>query len=83
MSLIRQVYGSLRWKKTDEFCASSLNISLEKYKEIKRQILQTRDLVQNEVESSIVDLAGKRMLDLINDKQINAPVTQDTGTARK
>lgn len=70
MSLIHQVYGSLRWKKTDEFCASKLGISLEKYQEIKRQILQTKELLQNELDTSLVELAGKRMLDLIDDETI-------------
>ncbi len=70
MSLIRQVYGSLRWKKTDEFCANSIGIPVEKYREIKKQILQTSELVQDDMENSIIELAGKRMLDLINDQQI-------------
>jgi len=70
MSLVHLVYGSLRWKKTDEFCATKLGISLQKYQEIKRQILQTKELLQNELDNSLVDLAGKRMLELINDEQI-------------
>lgn len=70
MNLINQVYGSLKWKKTDEWCATKLGISLQKYQEIKRQILQTRDLLQTELDNSLVDLAGKRMLDLIDDEQI-------------
>ena len=70
MNLIHQVYGSLKWKKTDEFCASKLGISLQKYQEIKKQILQTKELLQNELDASLVDLAGKRMLDLIDDEQI-------------
>jgi len=70
MSLIHQVYGSLRWKKTDEFCATKLGISLQKYQEIKKQILQTRELLQNELDTSLVELAGQRMLELIDDEQI-------------
>ena len=70
MNLISKVYGSLKWKKTDEWCASKLGISLGKYQEIKRQILQTRELLQTELDNSLVDLAGKRMLDLISDEQI-------------
>ncbi len=70
MSLIRQVYGTLKWKKTDEFCASQLEISLDKYREIKHQIQQTKDLVQQELESSIVELVGRRLVDQINDDQI-------------
>lgn len=70
MNLINQVYGSLRWKKTDEWCASKLGISLQKYQSIKTQILQTKELLQEELDSSLVDLAGKRMLDLIDDQQV-------------
>ena len=70
MNLIHQVYGSLRWKKTDEWCAAKLGISLEKYQSVKTQILQTKELLQQELDSSLVDLAGKRMLDLIDDDQI-------------
>jgi hypothetical protein len=64
------VYGSLRWKKTDQWCSTKLGISLEKYQEIKRQILQTKDLLQQELDNSLVDLAGKRMLDVISEEQI-------------
>jgi len=77
MSLIHQVYGSLRWKKTDEFCASKLGISLQKYQEIKKQILQTKELLQNELDASLVELAGKRMLDLIDDEQIKNQYISD------
>jgi len=38
MNLINQVYGSLKWKKSDDYCASKLGISIEKYKSIKGQI---------------------------------------------
>ena len=77
MNLISQVYGSLRWKKTDEWCASKLGISLQKYQEIKKQVLQTRDLLQEELDNSLVNLAGQRMLDMINDDQIkNQYITQ-------
>jgi hypothetical protein len=77
MNLISKVYGSLKWKKTDEWCASKLGISLGKYQEIKRQILQTRELLQTELDNSLVDLAGKRMLDLISDDQIKDEYISD------
>ena len=70
MTLINQVYGSLRWKKTDEVCASKLGISLQKYQEIKKQILQTKDLLQDELDSSLVNIVGKRMLELMDDETI-------------
>ena len=38
MNLVQQVRNSLKWKKSDFYCASKLGISIEKYKEIKRTI---------------------------------------------
>jgi len=70
MNLIYEVYGTLKWKKTDEFCAAKLGISLQKYQSIKVQILQTKDLLQTELDASLVELAGQRMLQLIDDEQI-------------
>jgi hypothetical protein len=70
MNLIKLVYGSLRWKKSDEFCASKIGISLEKYQDIKRQILDIKSTLQDELEDSMVDIVGKRMLDLIDDEAI-------------
>ena len=69
MNLINQVYGSLKWKKTDDFCASKLGVSLQKYQEIKKQISQTKDLLQTELDSSLIDIVGKRMLELIDDEK--------------
>lgn len=77
MALINEVYGSLRWKKTDEVCASRLGVSLEKYQEIKRQILQTRELLQEGVDNSLVDLVGRRMLELIDDDTIKDQYISD------
>jgi len=68
MNLIEQVYGSLKWKKNDEYCASKLGISLEKFQEIKKQIQQTRELLSDELDEKTVEIVGKRMLDLIDDK---------------
>jgi hypothetical protein len=70
MNVISQVYGSLRWKKTDDVCSTKLGMSLQKYQEIKKQILQTKELLQTELDNSLVDIAGKRMLELINDEEI-------------
>lgn len=41
MSLSNKVYGTLKWKKSDGYCASKLGISLEEYKRIKQEILET------------------------------------------
>jgi hypothetical protein len=43
MTLIDKVYGSLKWKKSDEICATKLGVSLEKYQQVKKQILQTKE----------------------------------------
>ena len=39
MSLQNKVYGTLKWKKSDEYCATKLGISLEEYKKIKQKVL--------------------------------------------
>lgn len=41
MSLSNKVYGTLKWKKSDHYCATKLGISLEEYKRIKQEILET------------------------------------------
>jgi len=41
MSLLNKVYGTLKWKKSDEYCATKLAISLEEYKRIKQEVLET------------------------------------------
>jgi hypothetical protein len=38
MNLLDQVKASLKWKRSNFFCAAKLGISVEKYKELKRQI---------------------------------------------
>lgn len=68
MNLIKQVYGSLKWKKTDEFCAAKLGISLEKYLEIKKQIFETKEILNQDLDDKLVELVGKRMLELIDDE---------------
>jgi hypothetical protein len=70
MSLINQVYGSLKWKKTDLHCAAKIGIPLLKYQEIKSQILQTKNLLQQEIDNNLVDIVGKRMLQAIDDEII-------------
>jgi hypothetical protein len=39
MTLIEQVKQSLKWKRSNHFCATKLGVSIEKYKELKRQLL--------------------------------------------
>ena len=38
MSLLHQVKQSLKWKQSNYYCASKLGITVEKYKELKRQL---------------------------------------------
>ena len=38
MTLLEQVKQSLRWKQSNYYCATKLGISIEKYKELKRQV---------------------------------------------
>ena len=38
MTLLEQVKQSLKWKQSNYFCATKLGISIEKYKELKRQV---------------------------------------------
>jgi hypothetical protein len=40
MNIITSVYHSIRWKRSDSYCASKLALSLENYKKIKGQILK-------------------------------------------
>jgi hypothetical protein len=40
MSLSNKVYGTLKWKKSDFYCASKLGISVEEYKKIKTELLE-------------------------------------------
>jgi hypothetical protein len=72
MNLIDQVYGSFKWKKTDQYCSTKLGISLQKYQEIKKQLLQTKHLTQSEIDSQLVNLAGQRMMELIDDEAIRS-----------
>jgi hypothetical protein len=41
MSLQSQVYGTLKWKRSNFYCASKLGISVEEYKKIKEEVLQS------------------------------------------
>lgn len=70
MNIINEVYGTIKWKKSDEYCASKIGVPLDKFQEIKRIINQVQDAVQEELDSSLVDLVGKRMLELIGEEDI-------------
>lgn len=67
MNLINEVYDSLRWKKSDDYCAQKLGIDLEKYKDIKTQILEVKDLVRDETDDMMKSIIASRLLDLSDD----------------
>ena len=39
MSLLNRVHSTLKWKRSDEYCAEKLGVSLEKYKQLKKRVL--------------------------------------------
>lgn len=39
MNLLNRVYSTLKWKRSDEYCANKLGISLVKYKKLKARVL--------------------------------------------
>lgn len=49
MNLLNQVYGSLKWKKSDFYCASKLGISVEEYKKLKAEVHTSPPKVSNKV----------------------------------
>lgn len=49
MNLLQRVYGSLRWKKSDTYCASKLGISVEEYKKLKTEVQDSPPKVSNKI----------------------------------
>jgi hypothetical protein len=49
MSLHSKVYGSLKWKRSVEYCASKLGISQEEYKKIKAEVLKSPPKVSEKI----------------------------------
>ena len=49
MNLLQKVYGSLRWKKSDTYCAAKLGISIEEYKKLKQQVSDSPPEPSNKV----------------------------------
>lgn len=39
MSLLNRVHSTLKWKRSDEYCADKLGISLTRYKKLKKRVL--------------------------------------------
>ena len=67
MNVINEVYDSLRWKKNDEFCADKLGITLERYQEIKTQILEVKNLTREETDEMMKNIISARLLQLNDD----------------
>jgi hypothetical protein len=53
MTLIEQVKQSLKWKQSDYFCATKLGISIEKYKQLKKEVKfydsETKPILKNKI----------------------------------
>ena len=49
MSLPNKVYGTLKWKKSDDYCASKLGISVEEYKKLKAEVYTSPPKASNKV----------------------------------
>lgn len=77
MNLINEVYDSLRWKKNDAFCAHKLGITVQKYRELKTQILQIQDMLRQEKDEVMKDILNKRMLELMDDEAAKATYIAD------
>lgn len=70
MNLIKDVYASLKFKRSDQVCAEKLNISLEKYREIKKQILEIKNSLQSEIDGTIETVITQKMLKMIDEEGI-------------
>lgn len=66
MDLINQVYNSLKWKKSDVFCASKLDIPIEKYQELKAKIL----IAKNDLEEVVDEFLIEAIINKIEDTSI-------------
>lgn len=75
MNLINQVYDTLKLKKSDAYCADKLGIPLEKYHSLKQQILNVKSLVQDDMDDMMKDILSKRMMDLIDDLEMDKYIT--------
>lgn len=47
MDLKDKVLNTLNWKKSETYCANKLNISVEKYRQIKNEVLNRKDKVKS------------------------------------
>lgn len=70
MNLINKVYDTLKFKKSDEYCAEKVGISVESYRALKTQVLKVKDLLQQDLDELMKEAINKRLLDLIDDTDL-------------
>lgn len=72
MHLINQVYNSLKWKRSDAYCAAKLEISLEEYQKLKAQILVTKNDLEDVVDEFLLESIIAKIEDQPNEALLNA-----------
>ncbi len=56
MNIYNKVYGSLNWKKSDEYCSKKLGISLDKYKTLKQNAIAAKRLEKYGKNQQVVEV---------------------------
>lgn len=64
MNLINEVYDSLNWKRSDEWCADKLGLGIEKYRVIKQQILEVKNLTRDETDQMMKAIIQAKLTEL-------------------
>lgn len=59
MNILNSVYDSLKWKKGDDYCARQLGIPIEEYQEVKKDIIETRYLIQDDLDTAIKEILNR------------------------
>lgn len=81
-SIINEVYNSLKWKRSDRYCSNKLKMSLEQYKEIKKQILNRKKLLKDEFDGKLISaVSDNTNNDLRKNKIVEWRENIDNGTA--
>lgn len=70
MNLINEVYDSIKWKKSDAFCAAKIGISLDKYRTLKQQILNVKSLLHHDIDDMMKEAVNKKLLNMLDDEAI-------------
>jgi hypothetical protein len=64
MQLIEQVKASLKWKKSDLYCSTKLNIPIDSYKELKKELTQEKNNknkileIKEDLEKGVAEVKG-------------------------